>query len=240
MRKILSVWIPYELTNDNKKKRVECCTEDLCLKNELGEEEWRRRYITTDETWVSFSPKPWRSDLRQWTAKDVPRPRAIQAKDRGKRTLLMIAFSYDGKFAIQETEKGEKIDSERYQKFVQYAMDKFRRERHGRIRQQDIIWRQDNARPHVSRSTMNFFETKDIQLSYQAPYSPDLNGCDRWINKHLKSCLKERTFDSLDGLLQSARQVLKDVSEDQLHREMMNFFNHCEHVIEAHGDYTVQ
>ena len=239
MRKIASVWVPYELTKSNNKKRIECCTEDLHLKNELGEDEWRRRYITTDETWVSFSPKPWKCDLRKWNSKDDDRPRAIQAKDHGSRTMLLIAFSYDGKFAIQGTEKGEKVDGERYQQFVQYAIDKFRRERRNCIHQHEIIWRQDNTRPHVSCSTMNFFKSKGLNLSYQAPYSPDLNRCDRWLNKHLKSCLKGKTFTTLDALLQTARQVMRGITEDHLQREMKNFFSHCEHVIEVQGEYTV-
>ena len=100
--------------------------------------------------------------------------------------MLLLAYTHDGKFAIQGTDRNEKVDSERYKQFVQYTIDKFRRERHGRVREHEIIWRHDNARPHVSQVTTQFFRAKQIVLSKQAPYSPDLNGCDRWINKWLK------------------------------------------------------
>ena len=48
MRKILSVWIPYELTNDNKKKRVECCTEDLHLNQNFKGMRRIKDFIATD------------------------------------------------------------------------------------------------------------------------------------------------------------------------------------------------
>jgi transposase len=154
--------------------------------------------------------------------------------------MTLIAFSYDSKFAIQGTQPGETVDSERYQKFIQFAADKFRRERRNSLRQGDIIWRQDNARRHVSKCTLAFFTSKGIQLSKQAPYSPDLNGCDRWLNKLLKVALKSMSFDTLEDLLTAARQVLGGVTEEQLLLHMNNFFHHCEHVIETAGDYTIQ
>ena len=77
MRKICSVWVPYALTEIHKQQRVQCCQEDVRLFHELGIEQWCRRYVITDESWVSFSPTPWRRDLKKWTAKNDARPRAI-------------------------------------------------------------------------------------------------------------------------------------------------------------------
>lgn len=238
-RKICSIWVPYDLNDSQRKERVMCCENILKLWNELGENDFSRRFIMTDETWVSFSSVPWRNELKRWSERGTERPRAIQMK-RGNRTMLLIAFSFDGKFSVQGTVPGETVDSERYQEFVMYTIDKFRRDRSGKTNQGEILWFQDNARPHVSRATKGFFHSKRIELPRQSPYSPDLNGCDRWLNKFLKKELKATTFQELDDLLAAVRRIFVSIPKTILKSELVKFIKHCEHVIEQKGDYTVR
>ena len=238
-RKICSIWVPYIISDSQKHERVLCCENLLRLWRELGAEDFSRRFITTDETWVSFSPVPWRNELKKWSVRGTDRPRTAQHKERGNRTMLLIAFSFDGKFSVQGTIPGETVDSERYQEFAAYTLDKFRRQRNGRTKQSEILWFQDNARPHVSRSTKAFFASKGVDLPRQSPYSPDLNGCDRWVNKFLKKQLKATTFHELDDLVTAARQILFSIPRSRLQSELNKFITHCEHVIERNGDYTV-
>ena len=108
------------------------------------------------------------------------------------------------------------------------------------VRQKEIIWRQDNARPHVSQTTIQFFRDKQIVLSKQAPYSPDLNGCDHWLNKWLKLRLKQQQYENKENLFSAARQALFSIEKTKLLEEVHKYIEHCENVIRLNGDYTVQ
>lgn len=239
MRKICSVWMPSQLNDLQKEQRVLCCRNVLKVFHDLGESEFSRRFVSTDETWVHFSPIPWRNELKKWTARGDNRPRASQSKHHGNRTMLLIAYTHDAKFCIDGTVAGESVDSARYQAFVSKAIEKFRRERRGKINQAEIVWFQDNARPHVSRASSDFFVRKGISLPRQSPYSPDLNGCDRWVNKYLKQQLKARSYDTLEDLLQTAQQILNSIPLSRVQDELHKYIAHCNHVIQCHGDYTV-
>ena len=237
-RKICSVWVPYSLTDTHKDKRIACAEGILQLHRDIGEEDMLKRLCTMDETWVSFSPDPWRSDTKVWAKESEPRPRAVQHKAMGRRTMLLVVFCGDGKFHIEGTEKNESVDSERYVSFVKNAVVKFRKDRR-RISLKDILWIHDNARPHSSVLTSDFFATKNMTLVKQSPYSPDLNQCDRWLFKYLKKTLKEQQFTDLCGVVDYASSVLRQISADKLRNEYFKYISHCEHVIQAHGDYTV-
>ena len=56
---------------------------------------------------------------------------------------------------------------------------------------------QDNARPHVSALTLQFFQEMNIRLLKQPAYSPDCNLCDRYIFPRMEA-LWEDDFDNID------------------------------------------
>jgi len=158
-KKILSIWVPYQLTDDHKRQRIESSRNFLQLVQQYGKEYLMKRWITVDETWISFSPTLWRSDLRVWASGDDPRPRAVQNKKFGRRTMLILAFTADGKFHIEVTKSGEAINSERYTEFIQNSLTKFSKDRR-RVNMREILWQHDNARPHSSKFTTEFFQKK--------------------------------------------------------------------------------
>ena len=231
LRKICSVWIPYELSNDHKTQRVQCCQNLIHLKMNLGDDEFMRRLIVVDETWMNIDArKPWRSELRVWCKGDEPRPRTAQSGKSGKRTMIIFSFSYDGKCYSEFTE-GENIDSNRYIEFSENAMRHFGRARTGRLTQNEVLWMHDNARPHISKATSDFFQRKKVELVKQSPYSPDVNGCDRWLFKYVKKMSKGISFDSAENVCDFCRQTFKDISKTRLRQEYDKFFSHVENVI---------
>lgn len=237
-RKICSAWIPYEINADHMQQRKCCAQGILTTFHQLGRQEMLRRFVTTDETWVNFKPIMWKSERKVWCDGDKPRPRAPQLTPNVPRVMLLMAFTGSGQFAIQTTELRETVDSERYVEFVDYALNKLRRDRHG-LPTSDIIWQQDNARPHTSRFTQSFFDRRGVFLQKQSPYSPDLNQCDKWLFKMLKKHLKKQTFSSADQIKQSARQFMMSLDSEKLELEFDKFINHCSKVISVNGDYTI-
>ena len=114
-----------------------------------------------------------------------------------------------------------------------------RKDNNRAVKQSEILWQHDNARPHTAMDTSDFFSAKDIRLVKQPVYSPDMNMCDRWLNNYLKKSMKGMTFGTAHQLIDFARKAFHQVPKEVLKTELDNLRRHCESVIAWNGDYTV-
>ena len=173
-----------------------------------------------------------------WLARGVPRPRVVKNKLTTKKTLLLIAFTGNGNISIEGAPCGEIVDSERYVNFVKHLGNKFRTLRSSPVRLSDLLWHHDNARPHTSTLTKDFFAHRDVYLVKQSPYSTDLNQCDRWLIKELKNNLRGSVFSNSEEVVFAALQAFKSINKDRFNQEIDRFKNHCHAVIMCGGDYV--
>ena len=77
-----------------------------------------------------------------------------------------------------------------------------------------------------------------MHLVKQAPYSPDLNQCDRWLFKVLKQGLREYKLASAHDVLNASLEVFRKIPENRFVFELENLQQHCVKVIGANGDYV--
>jgi len=74
MRKLCSKWVPRLLTVDQKQQRVD--DSEHCLQLfQRNKQEFLRRYVTMDETWIHhFTPESTRQSA-EWTTAGESRPK---------------------------------------------------------------------------------------------------------------------------------------------------------------------
>jgi transposase len=87
----------------------------------------------------------------------------------GPSVMVWGCFNYSGKSELAFIDGT--IDSNKYQSVLEEYLLPF-------IIGQNLvnpIFQQDNARPHVSLSTKNWFLDKDIETMFWPAFSPDLN-----------------------------------------------------------------
>ena len=97
----------------------------------------------------------------------------------------------------------------------------------------------DNARPHAAREVKQFMEERQMTTIYQSPYSPDINLCDRFFFSWMKSDFSDRTFESPSELEQAALHWARQLTEEALQQEVQKLIDHCQAVIDNHGDYVI-
>ena len=114
---------------------------------------------------------------------------------------------------------------------------KWRSLRSNPIHLNEVLWMHDNARPHTSAAVRQFMETRDMKTVWQYPYSPDYNLCDRWVFSNMKSHLRQQTFNDEKEVEIAALQYLRQVDKDTIIREVNLLLQHCQLVIENHGEY---
>jgi hypothetical protein len=240
LKKICSVWVPHKLSEDNKLQRV-ACAQRLCQMFASHSQEYLMRlFAVTDETWIFFESCPSKAENQAWIAPGAPRPRVIHEQMTFKKTMLSIAFTGNGKVSMDVTEKGETIDSQRYVEFVRKTGDLWRTLRSDPTRLSEVIWMQDNARPHTAAVIKEFFQRRQVERMEQSPYSPDFNLCDRWLIKELKKHLRTLRLTSAAEVLNAAVRHFHKISPDRFDFELMKLKDHCLQVIHAHGDFVTK
>ena len=115
--------------------------------------------------------------------------------------MLSLAFTGNGKLSVSVTERGDTIDSESYVHFIHTTGELWRKLRSDSTCLSELLWMHDNAQPHTDAHTQEFIQRRKKQLVQQSPYSPDLNLCDRWLFKELKSKIKHCQMQSASDVL---------------------------------------
>lgn len=236
-RNVCSVWVPHKLSLENKKQRVECCQSFLRLFDDYSEYELMRLWATEDESWIPFELTGSKQDNKVWIPPETPRPTVVRPQLTFKKTMLSLVFTGNGKIWADATEKSETVDSERYVQFVHAAGEHWRKLRSDPTCLSELLWQHDNARPHTAAATAVFFSERKVELIKQAPYSPDLNQCDRWMFKLLKSQLKKRELTCSEDVRTAVVELFRAIPDKRFHDELENLRNHCLAVVAHHGDY---
>jgi histone-lysine N-methyltransferase SETMAR len=237
-RNVCSVWIPHKLSDDNRQQRLECCRSLLETMEIYSEYELLRVWATQDETWVPFELLGSKQENMVWIAPQTPRPQVVRPQLTFQKTMLSLVFTGNGKIWVDVTDKGETVDSERYVTFVHQTGEHWRKLHSDPTCLKELLWQHDNARPHTAVNTRAFFNKRRMALIKQAPYSPDLNQCDRWLFKLLKTGLKQRTLACAEDVRKAALELFHKIPPQRFVNELENLKKHCHDVIVRHGDYV--
>ena len=121
-----------------------------------------------------------------------------------RKNMLLVALTSDGKVHIEYCEPGKTVTSSVYIDFITVLGNKQRVLRSSHTKLSELWWQQDNARPHTAADTTAFLERRGVTVVHQAPYSPDLNACDKWLFKHFKKHSRKMTFTAGDEIRDKA------------------------------------
>ena len=240
MRSVCCVWVPHELTEDKKRARINCAKHIRSTILAMGLEKAYDCLVSVDETWLNLKGRPSKLQNRCWLKEGEARPQVVKSSITDKKTMLIIAFTPNKRFSIFATPPKTTIDSDKFIEFVRHTGNKWRSLRSKPIKLSEVVWQMDNARPHTSRITTDFFEQRGIQKLWQSPYSPDFNLCDRFLFSWLKNDFAKREFESYLEAESATLQWLRSLDEDALKREVNKLLEHCQAVIEVGGKYITQ
>jgi transposase len=94
LKKITSRWCPYNLTDDQKKKRVACCIENLA---KFNEGKWRLCDIMTgDESWFYFRTIGHKQTNCSWVAKGQCPKTFVRRSQYEPKSMFTIFFKSTG------------------------------------------------------------------------------------------------------------------------------------------------
>ena len=206
LRNVLSVWVPHNLSDDDKRRRVECCQDIPSKFNSKAMSFIASHYVVEDESWFVWDQKERRN---AWIEKKQTKPTVTRAKITKRKTMLLVAIACKPKrYSPTLLPPGHTVNSDVTIQFLKDTRRRFSQVRRNPIALKDMVLQWDNARPHICSKTTTFLKQAEIQQLKQSPYSPDLNIWDRFLFRKPKSGMKGVTVGSPEDVMSVVRQQL--------------------------------
>lgn len=185
-KSMLSRWVPHDLTEYDRQRRINACTSLLSRSRRT---DWLHTIVTGDEKWVLHINT---SRKRQWVdigSKPEPTPKPGM---HPKKVMLSVWWDSQGVIFFQLLPPNTTINAVFYCNQLQQLADQLIIKRPRR----SVKFLHDNARPHVARVTSQKMQDLGWEVLPHPPYSPDIAPSDYHLFRRLDSHLKGKSFTS--------------------------------------------
>lgn len=224
----LGRWIPHDLTDYDKDRRVDMASTLLTLHRRF---DWLDNVITGDEKWVLYDNH---ERMRQWVGEDQ-KPADVPKPDlHPKKVMLCIWWSVRGVEFWELLPEGTTITAEVYTlqlRKLRLAVEQTRG------KDARIYFQHDNARPHVARKTKAELAGYGWTVLPHPPYSPDLAPSDYHLFSDLQRFLKGQSFKDRATIQTVLTNYFKNQPQSFYHEGIHKLPGRWQKVIDAHGEY---
>lgn len=147
--------------------------------------------------------------------------------------MTWAAFGWDGTLELQFTSK--RMNSAEYIQVLNMSLVPFLR----RHRRKKLSFQQDNAKIHVSRETMAWFDSKNIDVLPWPSCSPDLNPMENiWGILARRVYANKRQFQSVEALKVAIVEAYESIEKSTLENLINSMPNRIFQVINRNGGMT--
>lgn len=235
MRKVCARWVPKLLAAEQKDERVRQC---LCLQlllEEYGEDFWRR-IVTVDETWLPYYNPETKAQSKVWVAKGEHGPVKAKATPSAGKVMVTVFWDCEGVILVEPLPHGATINAERYVHSLDLLQQELKKSRPGKLHSR-ILLLQDNARPHTAKATMVAIRQKKWELLPHPPYSPDLAPSDYFLFGPMKESLRGVKYETEKALMSDLRKWIKAQPKEWFAAGLRKLPERWQKCIESGGDY---
>lgn len=229
--KILSKWVPHDLTEDQKDHRV--LASQANLDKYSKQKSLLKRTLAIDETWVSLYMSPQKDQSRVWMSKGEEPPQVVTQNVHGRKRMLILAMDYNGIAFWELCQEKESVNAVRYRSFLSENIPIWLQDK--RFKYPIII--HDNARPHKAVLIREYLKENNIRLWNHPPYSPDISPPDFNCFNQLKRELRGINHTSWDHFKSSLKEVIEKLNTNGLMRGVQMLPERWARVIDLEGSY---
>ncbi|KAK6760894.1 hypothetical protein RB195_022094 [Necator americanus] len=165
MVKKLGQWIPHALSDGNRQRRLDICTQLLSRSRRF---DWLGTIVTGDEKWVLYVNH---THKRAWCAGDEMPYLFVKGDIHEKKVMPSVWRGVHGIYRFELLPDNTTVTAEVYCAQLQRLADNIRKE-HPKLDNVRLL--HDNARPHIAKKTSQ----KILELGWEVlphlPHNPDL------------------------------------------------------------------
>ncbi|XP_011165249.1 histone-lysine N-methyltransferase SETMAR-like [Solenopsis invicta] len=186
--------VPRLLTLDQKRNRVKCCKDGLQLFRK-NTQNFKRRFVTVDETWIHYYTPETKEQSKQWGTKEESAPKKAKIVPSAGKIMATVFWDSQGIILIDYLEKSKTITGAYYSSLLDRLKTKLQ-EKCPRLAHKKDLFHHDNAPAHASAVVVAKLMKIGFQLVSHPPYSPDLAPLDYYLFPNLKKWLTGKRFYS--------------------------------------------
>lgn len=236
VKKLCSLWVPHQLTEEQMTRRVTWCREML-KKFDKGQSRYVNNIVTGDETWLYYYDVPTKAQNKVWVFDDDDTPVIVRKSRSVKKKMIAVFFKSSGilERVVLDTQKTvtAKWYTEQCLPKVIGSMKNLR----PKSRMDTWYLHHDNAPAHRAKACTEYLTTTGLKLLEHPPYSPDLAPCDFALFPHVKMKLKGRRFSSDEDLLRAWDNECALLPSETWQNWFKDWFRRMERCIECRGNY---
>ncbi|XP_048259430.1 histone-lysine N-methyltransferase SETMAR-like [Haliotis rufescens] len=236
MHKVSARWVPKLLTADQKPQRENLSRENLKL-FEGDPDNFLKRFVTMDETWVHHFELESKQQSKQWKHVTSPTPKKAKSVPSAGKVMASVFWDSEGVIMVDWLPKGCTVTGAYYVELLRQLREKIKVTRRGKLTKGGL-YHHDNAPAHTSLIAMAKIHECGFELLQHPPYSPDLAPSDYHLFPQLKRHLAGTHFQSDDDVITAVNNFLSDQEVD-LYKSGIMALQHCwQKCVDLKGDYV--
>jgi len=227
------VWVPHELSDNQKSVRITICNSLLIRHKKCS---FLEQIVTSDEKWV-IHDNPER--CFQWLSEgQTPVPTA-KAGLHPKKSLLCVWWDCRGVIMFEVLEEGQTVNADLYCEQLDKLHSKLKIKRSRLVNRNELIILHDNAKPHSAKKTSNKLRELGYEVLPHPPYSPDIAPSDYHLFRSLEHHLRGKKFNGTEGV-KNALSDFFDKKDPAFYREgIEDLVEKWSIVVKNDGNYII-
>ena len=151
LRNVLFVWVPCNLSDNDKRRRVECCQDILSMFNSKAMSFIASHYVVEDESWFVWDQKERRNP---WIEKKQTKPTVTGAKITKRKTMLLVVITCNPKrYSLSLLPPGHTVNSDVTIQFLKDTRRRFSQVRRNPIALKDMVLQcEQRPSPHMQQN----------------------------------------------------------------------------------------
>lgn len=236
MRKLSARWVPRLLTMEQKRNRL--TISELCLnKFKSNPNEFLRRFVTVDETWIHHYTPEMKEQSKQWTARGESAPKKAKTVPSAGKVMATIFWDSRGIIHTDYLEKGRTITGQYYSELLG-RFDAELRKKRPHLLKKKVLFHQDNAPAHSSAVATAKLAELRYELLPHPPYSPDLAPSDFFLFPNMKKWLGGKRFTSNEEVITETEAYFEEFDKSYFSDGLKLLEYRWTKCIELKGDYV--
>ncbi len=211
------------LKENHKEQRMQYC------KYHINKQSQFTNTLFTDEVLFELN------DNRRlvWYRPNLEEKPLKYTKNPNLKTLVWGGISYHGKTDLYfyRLDKKEKCNAESYIACLETAWNKIEK-----LFGKKYYFMHDNARPHTSKITQEFLESKSANVITHPPYSPDLNPIEK-VWAFLKNMVSYTEYNNIDELVSAIESSWNFIKVEHLRSFIRHHQEKLPKILEMQGEY---
>lgn len=227
----LNRWVPYDLTLDQKFRRVSLCS---YLLDRLKNEPFITRLLTSDEKWVMYDNS---TRSCSWLDKGAASGSTAKPSIHSKKVLLCVWWNGHGIMHYELLRSGQTVTAELYVQQLERVQEQLRIKCPGLVNRGKVFYLHDNARPHVAKIVREKLLSLDWEVLPHPAYSPDLAPSDYHLFLSLSNFLRDKKFDEISNVNSALNEFFDSKTLEFYRRGLTKLPERWQKCIDAEGAY---